>query len=87
VTEGIPSGSAFYFVHSFYPEVADPALALGKTEYGVEFASVVARDNVIATQFHPEKSGDHGLLIYKNFVRWASTVNDAAASAAAGRAS
>jgi glutamine amidotransferase len=71
VTDGIPSGSAFYFVHSFYPVPTDPAIALGMTEYGVTFPSVVARDNVVATQFHPEKSSDHGLLIYRNFLRWA----------------
>lgn len=86
--EGVPSGSAFYFVHSFYPEVSDPGLALGLTEYGVEFASVVARDNVVATQFHPEKSGDHGLLLYRNFVRWALAGGGVAqVAAAAGRAS
>lgn len=69
--EGIPSGSSFYFVHSFYPSPSDPGLALGMTEYGVRFPSVVARDNVLATQFHPEKSGDNGLRIYANFLRWA----------------
>jgi len=71
VNEGIPSGSFFYFVHSFYPQIGDEALALGLTEYGETFASVVARDNVVATQFHPEKSGDLGLQLYANFVRWA----------------
>jgi len=71
VVDGIPTGSYFYFVHSFYPVAGDPGLALGTTDYGVTFPSVVARDNVIATQFHPEKSGDHGLRIYENFVRWA----------------
>ncbi len=71
VVEGIPSGSYFYFVHSFYPVAGDPSLVLGETKYGVSFPSVVARDNVVATQFHPEKSGDHGLRIYENFVRWA----------------
>lgn len=71
VTQGIPSGSAFYFVHSFYPTTEDQSLALGVTNYGVTFPSVVARSNMVATQFHPEKSGDHGLLLYKNFVAWA----------------
>jgi len=71
VTEGIPSGSAFYFVHSFYPEIPDDSLALGMTDYGVRFPSIVARDNVVATQFHPEKSSDDGLRLYANFVRWA----------------
>lgn len=69
--EGIESGSAFYFVHSFYPVLGNPALALGETEYGVRFPSVVARDNVVATQFHPEKSGDDGLQLYRNFIAWA----------------
>ncbi len=73
ITEDIPSGSAFYFVHSFYPEPSDPEVALGETEYGVTFPSVVAMGNVIATQFHPEKSSDQGLLIYRNFLRWART--------------
>lgn len=71
VVDGIPSGSAFYFVHSFYPEPADADLALGMTEYGMAFASVVARGNVVATQFHPEKSSDDGLRLYANFIRWA----------------
>ncbi len=71
VTEGIASGSAFYFVHSYYPVADDPSLALGETEYGVTFPSVVARNNVVATQFHPEKSSTHGLRLYANFIRWA----------------
>lgn len=71
VIEGIPSGEYFYFVHSFYPQPADASLTLGITEYGLSFASVVARDNVVATQFHPEKSSDAGLRIYANFIRWA----------------
>jgi glutamine amidotransferase len=71
VTEGIPSGSAFYFVHSFYPSTEDDSLALGTTDYGVTFPRIVGRGNVVATQFHPEKSGDNGLRLYQNFVRWA----------------
>jgi imidazole glycerol-phosphate synthase subunit HisH len=71
LTRDIPTGSAFYFVHSFYPAPEDQAIALGLTEYGVSFPSVVARDNVVATQFHPEKSGERGLLIYRNFLAWA----------------
>jgi len=70
-TEGIAPGSYFYFVHSFYPLLDQPALALGETEYGVRFPSVVARGNVVATQFHPEKSGDDGLRLYRNFITWA----------------
>lgn len=71
VATGIPSGSYFYFVHSFYPWTEAEGLALGNTEYGVTFPSIVARDNIVATQFHPEKSGEHGLRLYANFVAWA----------------
>ena len=71
VLEGIPSGSYFYFVHSYYPAPADRAIVLGETEYGVTFASVVARGNVLATQFHPEKSGERGLRLYRNFLELA----------------
>ena len=67
-TEGIDDGSYFYFVHSFAPDV-DEATTVGVTEYGRPFASVVARDNVFATQFHPEKSGEAGLQLYENFVK------------------
>ncbi|MFN3974722.1 MAG: imidazole glycerol phosphate synthase subunit HisH [Dehalococcoidia bacterium] len=71
VWEGIPSGSYFYFVHSYYPEPADPSLVAGETEYGIPFCSVVAQGNLVATQFHPEKSGVVGLRFYRNFLRWA----------------
>jgi imidazole glycerol-phosphate synthase subunit HisH len=70
ITEGIPSDSYFYFVHSYHPVLHDQSWALGETEYGVCFPSVIARDNVVATQFHPEKSSEQGLRIYGNFVRW-----------------
>ncbi|MXW24695.1 MAG: imidazole glycerol phosphate synthase subunit HisH [Dehalococcoidia bacterium] len=70
ITSGIPSGSYFYFVHSFYPDPADPELALGETTYGFTFPSVLARENMVATQFHPEKSGEAGLAIYTNFANW-----------------
>jgi glutamine amidotransferase len=72
IFEGIPDGSFFYFVHSYFPRPDDRATVLGETEYGVTFPSVVARDNVVATQFHPEKSGEMGLRMYENFVRGAS---------------
>jgi len=65
---GIDSGSYFYFVHSFYAEPSEQAGVAGMTEYGLPFCSVYARGNVVATQFHPEKSGDNGLRIYANFV-------------------
>ena len=67
--QGVASGSHFYFVHSYYAEPADASLVLGTTEYDVTFCSALARDNVVATQFHPEKSGPIGLRLYDNFVR------------------
>jgi glutamine amidotransferase len=63
----IPDQTSFYFVHSFAPDLG--AVAVGATEHGRTFAAVVARDNVFATQFHPEKSGDAGLQLYANIVR------------------
>ena len=65
---GIPSGSHFYFVHSFYPQPKDPSIIASTTEYGECFASAVWRDNVFATQFHPEKSGPVGLQLLRNFI-------------------
>jgi glutamine amidotransferase len=72
IFEGIPDGSYFYFVHSYVPRPEDPAVVIGETDYGVTFPSVVAKDNVVATQFHPEKSGEMGLKMYGNFIRSAS---------------
>lgn len=69
---GIPGGSYFYFVHSYYADPAEPEITLGEAEFGVDFAAIVARDNVLATQFHPEKSADLGLRIYANFGRIAA---------------
>ena len=68
VLDGIPSGSHFYFVHSYYADPEDKAVVAGTTTYGVEFCSAVAWGNVVAVQFHPEKSGAVGLNIYRNFV-------------------
>jgi imidazole glycerol-phosphate synthase subunit HisH len=68
VFEGVPDGENFYFVHSYYVEPEDAALVAGTTEYGIEFCSAIARGNMIATQFHPEKSGDMGLKIFGNFL-------------------
>ena len=68
--QGIPDGARFYFVHSYYVEPADDTLIAGKTEYGIDFVSVIARDNVFATQFHPEKSATDGLQLLHNFCRW-----------------
>ncbi|MFN8636405.1 MAG: imidazole glycerol phosphate synthase subunit HisH [Chloroflexota bacterium] len=67
--DGIPDETYFYFVHSYYVAPSDPAITVGETEYGVSFASIVARGNVFATQFHPEKSSGIGLRIYRNFAR------------------
>ncbi len=67
--EGIEQDSHFYFVHSYYADPVERDDVAGLTEYGVPFCSIYARDNVVATQFHPEKSGDNGLRIYGNFVR------------------
>lgn len=71
VATEIPTGSYFYFVHSYYPWTDSAGLALGTTDYGVTFPSIVARGNIVAAQFHPEKSGEHGLRLYANFVKWA----------------
>ena len=67
--EGIPQDSYFYFVHSYYAAPSDPSWVAGTTDYGVEFCSVAAKGNLVATQFHPEKSGPSGLRLYDNFVR------------------
>ena len=72
VLEGVPSGSFFYFVHSYYASPDHEEVVVGTTDYGIEFCSAVAWDNVAAVQFHPEKSGDVGLEIYRNFVRLAA---------------
>lgn len=66
---GIPQGSHFYFVHSYYADPVARAEVAGVTEYGVPFCSIYARDNVVATQFHPEKSGENGLRVYANFIK------------------
>ena len=71
VMEGVPDGANFYFVHSYYVEPEDKSLVAGETEYGVNFCSLLIRDNLIATQFHPEKSGELGLKIYDNFIKLA----------------
>ena len=68
--DGVPDGSFFYFVHSYYVVPDNRAHIAGETDYGVAFASAVARDNLFATQFHPEKSAEAGLRLYRNFVHW-----------------
>jgi glutamine amidotransferase len=69
VFEGIPDEANFYFVHSFYAEPEDTSVVAGTTSYGVSMCSMVIEDNLIATQFHPEKSGAHGLKMYANFLK------------------
>ena len=67
----VPDESWFYFVHSFYAETSDPRDSAGQSEYGLRFTCAVARDNIFATQFHPEKSAASGLALYRNFLHWA----------------
>ena len=67
---GIPDLTSFYFVHSYYVVPQRKEDGAGSTEYGDWFTSAVARDNIFATQFHPEKSAEYGLMLYKNFVSW-----------------
>ena len=66
----VADGEWFYFVHSFYARPHDAAHSVGETEYGARFTSAIARDNIFATQFHPEKSADQGLALYRNFLHW-----------------
>jgi glutamine amidotransferase len=70
--DDVPDGTYFYFVHSYYADAADPSVVVGTATYGVEFAAIVAHSNVVATQFHPEKSADLGLRLYANFGRIAA---------------
>jgi glutamine amidotransferase len=71
VFEGVPDETDFYFVHSYHVEPEDRSLVAGETDYGLPFCSVIARGNLVATQFHPEKSGKAGLKIYSNFIKLA----------------
>jgi len=70
IWEGVPDESFFYFVHSYYGVPDNPAHTSGETLYGAPFTSAIARENLFATQFHPEKSADAGLRLYRNFVHW-----------------
>ena len=67
-------GEAFYFVHSYYPEPAVESDLIGSTEYGVRFCSAAGRENLVAVQFHPEKSSGAGLRLYENFLAWSRTL-------------
>ena len=68
---GIPDRSHFYFVHSFYPKPEDDSVVAGRTDYGIPFAAAACRDNIWATQFHPEKSQRVGLQLLRNFSEFA----------------
>ena len=70
VWEGVPDGSRFYFVHSYYPQPADGAMTAATCAYGVTFTCAIARDNIFAVQFHPEKSQSSGLRLLSNFIQW-----------------
>ena len=70
VWAGVPDNSYFYFVHSFYARPQDARHCVGEADYGGPFAAAIARDNIFATQFHPEKSADQGLALYRNFLHW-----------------
>jgi glutamine amidotransferase len=69
--EGLAPGDYFYFVHSYYPQPAEGSLVLAECDYGVRFAAAVGRGNLLAVQFHPEKSGPQGLRLLANFLAWA----------------
>jgi imidazole glycerol-phosphate synthase subunit HisH len=67
---GVPDGAWFYFVHSYFAQPQNPAHSVGQADYGARFTCALARDNIFATQFHPEKSAEQGLALYRNFLRW-----------------
>jgi len=73
VFSDIPDNTNFYFVHSYYAHPLDRSVVAGVTEYGIEFCSMIIKDNLFATQFHPEKSGEPGLKMYSNFLKIACT--------------
>jgi len=68
--DGVPDGAWFYFVHSYHAAPSQARHTAGLTDYGSRFTCAVARDNIFATQFHPEKSAEHGLALYRNFLNW-----------------
>lgn len=69
VFDGIPNDANFYFVHSYYAEPEDKSVVASETDYGITFCSAIATGNLVATQFHPEKSGELGLRMYDNFIK------------------
>lgn len=70
IWRGVPDNSWFYFLHSYYAVPANPAHSVGDADYGGRYTAAIARDNIFATQFHPEKSAEMGLLLYRNFLHW-----------------
>jgi glutamine amidotransferase len=70
VFKDLPAAAEYYFVHSYYPAPDQAAMVLGVTDYGIDFPSAIGWRNVVATQFHPEKSGRFGLKILENFLAW-----------------
>ncbi|MCT9813331.1 imidazole glycerol phosphate synthase subunit HisH [Acidovorax sp. Be4] len=70
IWQGVPDDSYFYFVHSFYAQPRNALHCAGEADYGGRFAAAIARDNIFATQFHPEKSADQGLALFRNFLHW-----------------
>jgi imidazole glycerol-phosphate synthase subunit HisH len=68
--QGVADGNYFYFVHSYYAHPSDARHSVGEADYGTRFSAAIARDNIFATQFHPEKSSDQGLALYRNFLHW-----------------
>jgi len=70
IWRGVPDASYFYFVHSYYARPSDARHSAGEADYGTRFTAAIARDNIFATQFHPEKSADQGLALYRNFLQW-----------------
>ena len=70
IWHGVPDEAYFYFVHSFYARPSEARHSAGEADYGSRFTCALARDNIFATQFHPEKSAEHGLALYRNFLHW-----------------
>ena len=70
IWQGVPDASYFYFVHSYYVRPSDARHSVGEADYGTRFTAAIARDNIFATQFHPEKSAAQGLSLYRNFLHW-----------------
>jgi glutamine amidotransferase len=69
IFKGVPDNTNFYFVHSYYAVPDDKSVVLGETDYGIKICAAIAKGNLVATQFHPEKSGEHGLKVYDNFIK------------------